>query len=493
MNRSILIILCDFLLLSLLVFSAVDLSTVDRETARPQIKVDPAAPPVAAREDLASVMQLALDDERRGRERLQGELSRVTDTLNQTQDALSRQRSTLAERERLIQDYQNEVRARDQQAQRLAQEKASLELQFAAAESSVQALKDELHASITEQQVSRRGLEQLEAELRKQEEQAKALAQNLDSLAQSNQVMQVERQQLATQLQVVEAEKRAAADLASRMQDEVVFVREEKQRLTQHAERLAEGVKVLASNSGELAREVRDQRPLSPNTIFADLVTNRVQTRIEATRAGFFGGEANRRRDTETILVTDGTNYFALAHVDETPLTIGTPGTDWESLNVTLTRDTNTVAVSSLSFLQDDPRVIFMPLAEADARSLGVRIYQLTADPFKFQEAVVVGVRQGYYGECRFQVDLSAPQYCRMDRNVVKGVFGKFNPSRGDLVFTKNGELLGIMANGTYCVLVQDFRPAGTLQLGSDLRAQRPGAMLARLDSMISIKPFRLQ
>jgi hypothetical protein len=30
-----------------------------------------------------------------------------------------------------------------------------------------------------------------------------------------------------------------------------------------------------------------------------------------------------------------------------------------------------------------------------------------------------------------------------MDRNSLKGLFGKFNPSRSDLVFSRTGELLG--------------------------------------------------
>ena len=38
------------------------------------------------------------------------------------------------------------------------------------------------------------------------------------------------------------------------------------------------------------------------------------------------------------------------------------------------------------------------------------------------------------------------PEYLKMDHSVVRGLFGKFNPSHGDLVFNKSGELLGVMA-----------------------------------------------
>ena len=56
-------------------------------------------------------------------------------------------------------------------------------------------------------------------------------------------------------------------------------------------------------------------------------------------------------------------------------------------------------------------------------------------DGDNLQDAVLVGAREGYYGESKFQIDLSTPNYVKMDRNSFKGLFGKFNPSRGDLVF----------------------------------------------------------
>ncbi len=36
------------------------------------------------------------------------------------------------------------------------------------------------------------------------------------------------------------------------------------------------------------------------------------------------------------MLVTDGTNIFALCHVQDTPLTLWDPGTDWDKFTGTL-------------------------------------------------------------------------------------------------------------------------------------------------------------
>jgi hypothetical protein len=89
-----------------------------------------------------------------------------------------------------------------------------------------------------------------------------------------------------------------------------------------------------------------------------------------------------------------------------------------------------------------------------------------------------VGAREGYYGECNFEIDLRAPDYLRMDRNSLKGLFGKFNPSSGDLVISKNGELLGIMANNTYCLRIRDFKSVATFRFGQDLREEQSRARI---------------
>ena len=556
MNRSILIVICDFLLVSLLAFSTVDINNATDEGAERRVKVDIATNQIDPRQDLAGVMRLALDDERRERDRLLGELSRTRDTLTQTREAAGKHQSTLSEREKQLQDFQQQLLTKEQQTLRLQQ-------QYASAQTNLQDLQLQLHSSTIHNQVSQERLAVMEAELRqrqeqarameqslgqlaqsnqvaleraalteaelrrqqqqvkaveqslgqlalsnqvsrekvvlteaelgRQREQAKAMEQGLEQLAQSNKVVQAERERLATQLQVAEAEKRASADQVTKMQDEVKVVREEKARLTQHADKLADGVKVLAASSGELAKEIREYRPLAPNTIFSEFVTNRVQSRFDATRSMIFGIESNKRRTTETILVTDGTNICALTHVEDTPLTITTPGTEWEALTGTLQRGTALLPIKTLSFYLLDPRLVFMPLSEAEARQLGARVYRIAPDPFKFQDAVIVGAREGYYGECKFQIDLTTPQNVKLDRSFLKGIFGKFNPSRGDLVFSKTGDLLGVMANSTYCVMIHNFNAAGSIQFGPDIRAQHTAEILSRMDSLITGQALRLQ
>ena len=134
-----------------------------------------------------------------------------------------------------------------------------------------------------------------------------------------------------------------------------------------------------------------------------------------------------------------------------------------------------------------------IPVSPAEAKRLGCKVYPLSSDPYKFQDAVLIGADEGYYGECNFQIDLDTPHYLRLDRNLLKGLFGKFNPSRGDLVFSRNGELLGIMVNDTYCLTIQKYATTTTLAFDQDLSNQHTGGTLAQLYDYLFQFPQRLQ
>ena len=465
MNRSILIVICDFLLLSLLTFST-DINRMADENTQPPTKVVVATnSAVTAGADLAAVMQRALEEERNVQQQLQQQLAQI-------RSAATQQQSQLGERE---------------------QENQRLQHQFAAAQTNVENLSRQLQTTTAQAQQSQQQsqewqqkLAETQAEARRQAELAAALRQQFDLLNQSNQLALTEKQRLGNQLQLAEAEQRAANARASLLQQEVQAT---------HAEnaRLAEGFQTLATNSSQLTQEISENRALAPNTIFSDFVSNRVATVILAARTGWLGTDLSQDKTTETILVTDGTNYFALCHVQDTPLKLWDPGTDWDKLTGKLTWHTAQVPIHSLAFHQQDPRVVMIPVTPAEARQLGCKVYRLSSDPYKFQDAVLVGADAGYYGECNFQIELETPQYLKLDRSLLRGLFGKFNPSRGDLVFSRTGELLGLMVNNTYCLTIHHFTSAASFPFNVDLRGRHTGGTLSQLFGYVFELPGRLK
>ena len=470
MNRSILIVICDFLLVSLLVFSSVDINQVASDGAARINRTEPATNRVTGGSDLAAVMKLALDDEQKRRDLLQAELAKT--------------RLTAGEREKELQTSQQELQAFQQRLQTTERERAGLEQQFTAAQTNLASLSEAVRISAADASISKDKLAEMEAQLRKRAEEAVALQQRLAQLAQSNQNVVSEKQRLATQLQVAEVEKRHATEQVVAMKEQVQVERAEKAKL-------AEGVKTLASNSTQLAQEIRENRPLAPNTIFDEFRANRVRASINAFRPGLF--DTDERKTTGSVLVASGTNIFALAHVADTPLTFWTPGAQWQTLTGTLEHEATEVPIRALAFMFQDPRVVFMPVSAAEAQRLGPKVYRISDTPFKFQDAVLIGMGENYYGECRVEIDPGLPAYVKLDRNLLKGLFGKFNPSRGDLVLSKSGELLGVMVNNTYCLLLKEFEATATFNFGPDMGTQNTGNTLSALHSVVQNLPLKLQ
>jgi chemotaxis protein histidine kinase CheA len=477
MNRSILIIICDFLLVTLVAFSSFE----HEEAPKAETRVTAAPKGPSQRDsDLVGTLKIALEDEKQSRDKL-------------TQD-LRAQEQAVAEREQKIKEFQTSLRKTEEQAKQIEQQRTQLAQQFASAQSSLQDVQGRLTAASAENVMSKEKLAALEADLKRRAQEAQTLQQKLSETEKAAQTTQAEKQQLAARLQVSEAEKNLTREQVAELRTTVASEREEKARLQAHATSLATNVATLAQKSTELTQEIRDHRALAPNAIFSQFLTNRITTRFEAARSGLFGRDVLKDKLSQCVMFTEGTQVFALFHVDDTPLMIWNPGTDWNRLTAVLERGATRYGGVRLSFLAQDPRVVVIPVGEAQAKQYGVKIYKAAADPFKFQEAVIVGATEGYYGECKFQIESGTPaQYVKVDRNLLKGLFGKFNPSRGDLVFTKSGELLGIMVNGEYCAVLNQVTPTRTIQLGNEVASQQTGQMLSQLYERVFQMPLKLQ
>lgn len=476
MNRTILIVICDFLLVTLVAFSNFDAE----EGPKAETRVATTPKDVGGSADMVGTLKIALEDEKQSRDKL-------------TQD-LRAQEQAVAERERRIKEFQTNLRKTEEQAKQIEQQRLALAQEFASVQTNLKDVQSRLTAAGNENAVSQEKLQQLGADLKRREQEALALQQKLSDTEKAAQATLAEKQLIAARLQVSEAEKNLTREQVAELRTTVAAEREDKAKLHAHATTLATNVAKLAQKSGELTQEIRDHRALAPNAIFSHFLTNRLSARFEATRSGLFGRDVTKAKASQSALFSDGTQIYALFHVDDTPLTIWNPGTDWSKFTTVLQRGAVAYSGVRISFLAQDPRVLVVPVGEPQAREYGVKVYKAAADPYKFQEAVIVGATAGYYGECKFQLDQSTPaQYVKVDRSLLKGLFGQFNPSRGDLVFTKTGELLGIMVNGEYCATLYKVTPTRTIQLGDDVAKQQTGQMLAQLYDRIFQMPLKLQ
>ncbi|MEO7299687.1 MAG: hypothetical protein ABI042_14055, partial [Verrucomicrobiota bacterium] len=185
MNRSVLIVICDFLLVSLLAFSTVDINKVADEGTTPQVKTVISTNQPESGKDLAAVMRLALDDEQKERNLLMGELAKTRDSASEREKQSRELQQSLQSQS---QKFQQTLQAREQENARLQQQQTNLSQQFADAQTNLQQLNQKLQSSSADASISKDKLAALEAELRKRAAEAAAFQQQLERLSQSNQL-----------------------------------------------------------------------------------------------------------------------------------------------------------------------------------------------------------------------------------------------------------------------------------------------------------------
>lgn len=457
MNRTLLLILCDFLLLTLLALT-------DWEKAAPAAAPPPAAvtaPGAGAAtkdDDLVSVMKLSLEDERAQRDEL-------SQQLQSTQTNLSEREKALAETASALTDTQ--ARAEE------------LSAKYAAAATD---------ASLTKEQLT-----QLRKDLEKRQAEAERQAKELALLEKQQAEARAKIEDLSVTVRVAEAEKRQLRAATENLKVQVEAERAERIKVQETTTQLAQGVGQLADTSSALTKEIRENRPINVNILFNEFLANRVQTSFTGTRPSLFGMR-DTNVDTRTVFVTDGRDTFALLHISDTPFgSLTETSWNWTTLKAEFRKGGYRSEVNRLTFLALDPRVAVLPVTAAQQAALGVKAYPVALEPFKFTEALLISNGGAGYGEIPFKLDPTHPSYVRMDNRLVRRLFGDFSPSRGDLVLSKTGELLGIMVNNEYCALVNNFLPSQVIRTGNDLAARPTAPQLDDLGLRLRKLPARIQ
>ena len=415
--------------------------------------------------DLLAAMKQSLTDERTLREQAAAQLASTS--------------AALAGREK-------ELTASQAEGTRLG---ASLaETQRAAAD-----LTQRVAAAVQENTISKEQLARLQKELEAKRAEADRQAQAINTLEQQQTEARARIENLSVAVKVAEQEKTLLKETADTFKQQVQAERQEREKVQAATVQLAQGVGQLAEKSADLSKEIRDNRPINANVLYSDFLANRVNTNFTAIRPGLIGN-VNRTKAAQTVLVTDGLQVYALLHVADSPFSLIEPGLDWDKIAIEFTRPpAYRSTAASFSFLSVDPRVIAIPVTTAQAAALGAKVYHTTLDPVKFPEVVLISSNGKGYGEVSFKLDAAQPGYVRVDNRLVKRLFGDYDPTRGDLVLTKTGELLGVMVTSDYCALVTNFLPSRSIKTGDDLAKAGIGTALDDVSARYRALPFRLQ
>ena len=253
--------------------------------------------------------------------------------------------------------------------------------------------------------------------------------------------------------------------------------------------------KAVEDLTEKIAKRIPDQ-PINANTMATLYFQNRLELQLQAFRS-----LSRKTMTSPTVLIeiTDsGKPYvYAITHTKDTPYRLSRNALAFRESYGALAAaagGSKPQALHHVRFLKADPRLIIIPLGAANSKqvkALGVKPYKLAAKPYKFPKAFIMSKNGSKYGTVEFKIDPRYRGYVKVDR-IFFNFAGKFNPAKGDLVFSQTNELLGIMANNKYCLVLQSAAPADAIMFGKN-DSSKVAQVLGNMQKLIAAKPFALQ
>ncbi len=512
MSRAMLLVICDFLLLSLLAIARFD----EAPGPDPEKVVEQSREDSTAESDLIEVLRLSLDAERDSQETLSNE-------LESTRSELEERERLLREREAALQETTANLAEQEETARRLAAERESLERdrerlasemaetererrqlaeQFSEAQRQMRQA-DEERVALTRQlgevseraSVSAEQLKILQDSLREREDALVRARQELDSLEGDRRVSEEERREIETRLRIAETERQIIEQNLVSARTDLESARVERERLEQErrileqtTSRLADGVGALAETTQTIGEEVRRSQPQSANMIFDDFRNNRVKVRFDSKERGLLG-TSDRTYELETVLVAHKDSVYALMHAASTPFRVGS-SPSLEAVDARIQLGEQGFRVNQINVFADDPRLLAVPVPREIAEKAGLKIFALAANPFRYPDAVLVTSNGERYGETGFRLEPELGRYVRMRASIMTDLFGEFSPGRADLVFSKTGEVLGIMVNNRFAVVLDRLESEQRIPVGPRFDPKATADLLSVLELRLSRLPL---
>jgi predicted nuclease with TOPRIM domain len=519
MNKTLMLVICDFLLLSMLALARFDPPEPEAEPT-----LDASAASATAEAELIDLLEESLQSELSSRENL-------TEDLTETRQSLQEKARLLAEREAALEATQTDLAATTEKARTLessqaelearqaalAEEKARLEAERSQLAERFDRTRSELEAAKNEQvemvntlgqlreasSVSRERLTQSEAALRAREEELAAREAALQAAEAERARLAAEREALNRELEVARSERRMLEENLTREQAEKLNLQREKEEAFARADRLTEGVSELGQGVSQLGQgvsqlgqgvsdltqtsqamqeELEAARPQTMSEIFTRFQNNRASLRFTAQERTFLGGQTERSYESKSILIEDPNGaHFLVTHSENSPFAFGKNASSLLGVELTVTIGQRRFPVPQIGFLSADPRIIFVPLPESVVAASGMETFPLARQPERWEEAVLVKNDESNFGRTGFRRLTESEGFLKMDRPALGQLFADFASSQGDFAFSKNSRFIGLLTDTQHAVVIDDFLASGVLTLGDGFETQASANTLDRL------------
>lgn len=444
MNKTLLLIICDFLLISILALVEFKTDELDPLVEEDQVIQNSAG-------ELLELLQLSLEHENQQRQNIEATLAETTSTLAETTSTLEATSQELAERERSLAQTAHAKLQLEQLAaqleQNLSQTRSSLEMTE----------EEKARVSAALQETQARSL-QLQSDLQQEQQRAAQRAAELDAAEQALRSMEANQATLQTELRIRDTQTQMLQENLVAARAEVERARLEAEAAARRVENLTAGVSELAATSTAMQEEIRQAQPLSLNVIFQRFEDNRVRIRFDWTEQRLLG---SLTRDTtiQSVLIQHNGQYFAIFSTENTPLDSS------HSIRAAIQIGTRSFSINEVGRLRTHNRIASVQIPAEIVAASNLQPFILSPDPLRFTEAVLISDSQPVYGEIPVRIPSGEPGRLQIESRMLSRLFGEYSPRVGDYVFSKSGALIGIMIAPNRALIIDSLEPASFQRL----------------------------
>ena len=516
MNKTLMLVICDFLLLSMLA-----LARFDPSEKAPKPTLDATASADSAKAELIALLEQSLESEHSSRENITSDLQKTRETLKQKAATLNAREKELERALANLEESTSEAEqlalqntAIEQNRSALEQEQIALEARFEKTRSDLEAVSRErieltdslgqLKASST---LARERLRQAEEALQLRELELAQREAALQASEKEKQALALRSSELVKQLEVRESENRLLAANLNQEKQEKAVLKQEKNAAIARADQLTDNIAVLGAGISQLGsnvstltqsseairEEMEASRPQTASDIFTRFQNNRVNIRFTSTERGLLGGRNRRVYESKSILVdgSDGVTYL-VTHTDDSPFSLS-GSASIESAELKIEVNNRLTRIEQIGFLSADPRLIFIPLPQNFVREIALEAFPLATEANRWSEAVLIKNDESNFGTASFRRLTSSSLFLKIERPALGELLADFAASRGDLSFTRNSQFIGLLTDRRHSVVIEDFIATAVIRLGTQFSPENAAKTVEFLKSRVIELPEEVQ
>lgn len=510
MSKSIMIVICDFLLLSLL-----SLANFEKPAELNNTKPDESALQQSyADSQMLDLLKMSLDNEREKRLAQSEDLRKISQAAESNKARADRQKKILEARERELKSMAKTQAELESEKIKILEQSKALQERVEKSEARNEALQSEILSAAQKLDKSaqeRIALEKklgdmrevdsstklklmaVQEELKKNKEHLEKLKTESELLKNENKAIEVEKQALTTKLEVAATKTKIYEENIKRYEALVNIEKTEKEKIREHAETLAVGVNELAVSQKEITKEVRELRPQTASEIFANLKPRLLSIQFHYTKKGLMGVNANVL-EVRALPIKIGEKNWLLFDASDT---IMPPSIHKyfppETLSISVIGKKVKFSPYEIYSVTTDPRLLAILLPDNFTKAEELKPLEIASNPYAYSDCVVIDTDKFYYGQVPFQADFKNQNFSKLDVGLIQSIFGTFSPSEGDFVVSRNGDFLGIMTNSTMAYMTKDISIKKILKLGQNYTPKACADFVAETSARLKKLPLSIR